>query len=67
LTDNSHLQQKLKDEHHAAMMQKQKELNNIRHEAADIEKQLEGCIEVIGYLHKMLLGGFCSMNLVYPL
>jgi hypothetical protein len=40
-------------------MQKQKELDDIRREAADTERQLTGCIEVIGYLHKTLLGVLC--------
>jgi hypothetical protein len=51
LVENSHLEQKLKDEQHVAM-QKQKELDDTRREAADTEKQPA---EVIGYLHKMLI------------
>jgi wobble nucleotide-excising tRNase len=66
LANNSHLEQKLKDEYHAAM-KKQKELDDVRREVEDIEKQLEGCIKVIDYLHKTLLGAFWFMNFVYSL
>jgi hypothetical protein len=44
------------------MTQKQKELIDVRREVANTEKQLEGCIQVISYVHKMLLGGFSSQT-----
>jgi hypothetical protein len=56
LTDNSHLDQRLKNEHQAAIMQKQKELSDACQEAAAANQQLDGCRAVINYMHTLLLG-----------
>jgi hypothetical protein len=66
LTDNSHLKKKLKDEHQAAMMQKQKELSDARQEAATANQKLEGCRVVIDYLHALLFGKFSLQVFAYP-
>jgi chromosome segregation ATPase len=59
LADNSTLEEQLKDQHRIGL-QKQKELDDAHREAADSEKQLSGCIEIFGYLHKTPLGIFAS-------
>jgi hypothetical protein len=64
LTDNSHLEQKLKDEPQAAMMQKQKDLDGICKEAVATNQQLEGCRDVVNYLNASLLGR-CSSQVLY--
>jgi hypothetical protein len=58
LADDSHLEQQMKDQQRISM-QKQKELDDAHREAIDSKKQLSGCIEVFGYLHKTLLGTPC--------
>jgi hypothetical protein len=64
LTDDSQLKQKLKDEHQAAMMQKQKELSDVCQEAAVANQQLDGYRSIINYLHAALLGR-CSSQILY--
>jgi hypothetical protein len=63
LANNSILEEQLKDQHHIGL-QKQKELDDARHEAADSEKQLSGCIEIFG-LHKTFLGALCFTLCMY--
>jgi hypothetical protein len=64
LDDNSHLEQQLKDQQRITM-QKEKELDDTRREAADSDKQLSYCIEVFGYLNKTLLGTLCFTLCVF--
>jgi hypothetical protein len=63
LTNNPQLEQKLKVEHQDGIMQKQKELSDVRQEVAATNQQLEGCRNVINYLHAVLLGR-CSYGFV---
>jgi hypothetical protein len=58
LADNSTLEEQLKDQNRIGL-QKEKELEDVHREAPDSEKQLSGCIEIFGYLHKTLLGTLC--------
>jgi hypothetical protein len=58
LANNSNLEEQLKDQQRVGL-QKQKELEDVRSEAADSEKQLRSYIKIFGYLHNSLLGTFC--------